>query len=196
MKYTVKNEEIQELNGGQRVNFPKYTSQLINWANQNAQGTRPKMVGQLSDLFPEYQRQTEQISLDSWSAWYNAKHPDAIDKAAARIFEQVENLKSAIKLIDYDMVRAWVKDLVIDKTYNGLYVQQVVLSTLAKRLNKSYRLAVPAEESMGIDGFVGNTPYSIKPSSYKTMGRLSEHIDVKMIFYTKTKTGLTIEVED
>lgn len=49
---------------------------------------------------------------------------------------------------------------------------------------------------MGIDGFVDDTPYSIKPDSYKTMERLSERIEVKMIFYTKTKTGLTIEVED
>lgn len=69
MKYTVKNEEIQELNGCESIKFPKYTSQLINWANQNAQGTRPKVVGQLSDLFPEYQEQTERISLDSWAAF-------------------------------------------------------------------------------------------------------------------------------
>ena len=196
MKYTVKNEEIQELNGCESIKFPKYTSQLINWANQNAQGTRPKVVGQVSDLFPEYQEQTERISLDSWATWYYSKHPNAIDKAAMRIYEQVENLKSAIGLIDYDMVKAWVRDLVIDKTYNGLYVQQVILSTLAKRLNKNWRLAVPAEESVGIDGFVDDTPYSIKPDSYKTMERLSERIEVKMIFYTKTKTGLTIEVED
>ena len=196
MKYTVKNEEIQELNGCENVKFPKYTSQLINWANQNAQGTRPKVVGQLSDLFPKYQEQAEQISLDSWAAWYYAKQPEAVDRAAERIYEQVENLKTAINLIDYDMVKAWVKDLVINKTYNGLYVQQVILATLAKRLSKKWRLATPSEESVGIDGFVGSIPYSIKPDSYKTMERLSEIIDVKMIFYTKTKTGLTIDVEE
>jgi len=43
---------------------------------------------------------------------------------------------------------------------------------------------------------VGDTPYSVKPDTYKTMGRLSETIDVKMIYYTKTKTGLKIEVEE
>ena len=51
------------------------------------------------------------------------------------------------------------------------------------------------QESVGIDGYVGNVPYSVKPDTYKTMGRLSETIAVKMIYYTKTKTGLTIEVE-
>ncbi len=35
---------------GEVKEFPKYTTQLINIANQNAQGTRPAVVGQLSDL--------------------------------------------------------------------------------------------------------------------------------------------------
>ena len=71
-----------------------------------------------------------------------------------------------------------------------------VCTKLAQKLGKNYRLATPEEESQGIDGYVGNVPYSVKPDTYKTMGRLSETIAVKMIYYTKTKTGLTIEVEE
>ena len=44
--------------------------------------------------------------------------------------------------------------------------------------------------------YVGDIPYTVKPDTYKTMERLSETISVKMIYYTKTKTGLTIEIED
>ena len=77
-----------------------------------------------------------------------------------------------------------------------MYVQEAILSKLAEKLGKKYRLASPEEESQGIDGYVGITPYSVKPDTYKTMGRLSETIAVKMIYYTKTKTGLTIEVEE
>lgn len=54
MKLTIKNEELLELNESSTPQFPKYTSQLINLANQNAQVTRPKVVGQLSELFQEY----------------------------------------------------------------------------------------------------------------------------------------------
>lgn len=75
-------------------------------------------------------------------------------------------------------------------------MQKAILASLAERTGNTYRLATPEEESKGIDGFVGNTPYSIKPDTYKTMGRLSEAINVKMIYYNKTKTGLKIEVED
>lgn len=45
MDYTIRNEILVEFNEGKTQKFPKYTSQLINWANQNAQGTRPKVVG-------------------------------------------------------------------------------------------------------------------------------------------------------
>ena len=44
MKYTLKNENIESYNESDTFSFPKYTSQLINWANQNAQGTRPVAV--------------------------------------------------------------------------------------------------------------------------------------------------------
>lgn len=196
MKFTIKNDELVVLNGSETPDFPKYTSQLINWANQNAQGTRPKVVGQLSDLFPEYESEDDNVSMDGWREWYLDRYPDAIETATDKIFAQVENLKNAIKLIDKELVRKWVEDLVITKTYNGLYVQEAILSKLAQKLGMDYRLATPEEESQGIDGYVGKVPYSVKPDTYKTMGRLSETIAVKMIYYTKTKTGLTIEVEE
>lgn len=196
MKLTITNEELQGLNGAESVTFPKYTSQLINWANQNAQGTRPKVVGQLSDLFPEFQSSANNITLEDWEQWYIERYPNAIENATDKIYTQVENLKNAIQLIDKNMVMQWVKDLVITKTFNGLYVQKAILAKLALVSGKKYRLANPNEEAKGIDGFVGDTPYSIKPETYRTMNRLSEIIEVKMIYYTKTKTGLKIEIED
>ncbi len=105
-------------------------------------------------------------------------------------------MREAIKLIDKEMVRRWVEDLIIAKTYNGLYVQQAILASLADKKKEFYRLATPAEEAKGIDGYVGSVAYSIKPDTYKTMGRLSETIDVKMIYYIKQKAGLKIEVDE
>lgn len=196
MKYTLKNENIENYNESDTFSFPKYTSQLINWANQNAQGTRPVVVGQMSELFPEFMASGAEITIDNWRNWYTKKYPDAFEKATDKIYAQVENLRHAIKLIDRDMVEHWVEDLVISKTFNGLYVQKAILASLAEKRGTTYRLATPDEESIGIDGYIGNIPYSVKPDTYRTMGRLSESIDVKMIYYTKTKTGLTVEVEE
>lgn len=196
MIYNLKNESIESYNESENYSFPKYTSQLINWANQNAQGTRPRVVGQMSELFPEFMNHTQQISLAYWKRFYLMQHPDAFDEATDKIYAQIENLREAIQLIDRDMVKHWVEDLIVNKTFNGLYVQKAILASLAELKGVDYRLATPDEEARGIDGYVGDTPYSVKPDTYKTMGRLSEVIDVKMIYYTKTKTGLKIEVED
>ena len=196
MKYNLKNENIESYNNNDTFSFPKYTSQLINWANQNAQGTRPVVVGQMSELFPEFMASSEEITIENWRKWYVERYPDAFEKATDKIYAQVQNLRNAIHLIDREMVEHWVEDLVITKTFNGLYVQKAILASLAERKGTAYRLATPDEESVGIDGYVGNVPYSVKPDTYKTMERLSETIAVKIIYYTKTRTGLTVEVEE
>ena len=41
----IKNEELAKELVGEVKNFPLYTTQLMNLANQNAQGTRPRVVG-------------------------------------------------------------------------------------------------------------------------------------------------------
>ena len=196
MNYSIKNEEITSYNESTVYHFPKYTSQLINWANQNAQGTRPVVVGQMSELFPEFMNSETDITIKNWHDWYTERYPDAIEKATEKIYAQVQNLKEAIPQINHEMVKHWVEDLVIQKTFNGLYVQKAILASLAEKKRTSYRLASPEEEAQGIDGYVGETPYSVKPDSYKTMSRLSETINVTMIYYTKKKTGIFIEVED
>lgn len=196
MIYNLKNEDIADYNESEGYTFPKYTSQLINWANGNAQGTRPRVVGQLSEMFPDFIVNTEEITTENWKNYYVERYPNAIDDATTKIYAQIENLRNALTLIDRDMVERWVEDLIVYKTFNGLYVQRAILASLAKIKESEYRLATPEEEAQGIDGFVGDTPYSVKPDTYKTMDRLPETINVRMIYYSKTKTGLKIEVDD
>lgn len=45
-KIKIKNEELIRDLIGEIKDFPRYTTQLMNLANQNAQGTRPRVVGQ------------------------------------------------------------------------------------------------------------------------------------------------------
>ncbi|MHB1662400.1 MAG: MjaI family restriction endonuclease, partial [Thermoplasmataceae archaeon] len=46
----ISNDEIQNILVGEKRDFPKYVTQVINLVNQNAHATRPNVVGQLSDL--------------------------------------------------------------------------------------------------------------------------------------------------
>jgi len=69
--------------------------------------------------------------------------------------------KDAVILIDKEMVNKWAKDLIFTKTFVGLCFQESILKKVAERKNEKYRLATPAEESTGIDGFIGKKPISI-----------------------------------
>lgn len=198
MKFRISKEAMIHEYDFPSVIFPKYTSQIMNLANQNAQGTRPHVVGQMSELFPEYRDSDDVPSIDGWAEWYLDRHPDAIDRATDKIEQQVENLKRAIPLIDRNMIKRWVTDLVINKTYMGLYYQQVILAHIAETEQLPWRLATPEEESQGIDGYIGSHAYSIKPNTYKTMSRLPESIQVTMIFYSVNATSgdLMVTIED
>lgn len=107
----------------------------------------------------------------------------------------LEKLKIAIAEIDEDMVRRWVKDLVLTKTYTGLRFQESILKRVSQRKNVSYRLSTPEEEAKGIDGFIGDLPVSIKPTTFKFKNALPEKIECQMIYYEKGKNDITVEYD-
>ena len=192
MKIKLKNAEIQEYVNAPASAFPKYTTQLMNVANQNSQATRPRHVGQLSELIQDFPGQT----FEEWVRWYQEQYPEAIDEATDRIISMVENFNEAVEKIDRAMVRSWVEDLILVKTFAGLRFQEAILKRLAEIKGCDYRLAEPHEESQGIDGFVGEEAYSIKPSTYDAMPALAESIAVKVIFYEKKSDGVVFEIPD
>ena len=187
-KLKMKNEEITQLLDADVVSFPKYATQLINLANQNAQGTRPEVVGQMSELIQEFRGR----KLEEWEKWYLSSHPEAIEKAKTKITQMIENFKQVITKIDEEMIRAWVKDLVIVKTFVGLKFQEAILKRVAAHKGKPYRISVPEEEAKGIDGYIGDNPVSIKPQTYESKQMLPESIGVQIIYYGKVKDGINI----
>ena len=189
IKKTISNNEIERLSNAQSYSFPKYATQIINLANGNAQGTRPDVVGQMSELIQEFPG----YSIEEWIQWYTQKQPDAIDKATEKVYSMFQQMKQTAELIDKEMVKDWVKDLVYNKTFCGLKYQEAIISFLANQFKVGYRLAEPEEESQGIDGFIGGVPVSIKPSTYDMKEKvLYEQIEVPIITYEKKKTGIVI----
>ncbi len=192
MKVTLTDRELREYLGAESPEFPKYTTQLINLANQNAQGTRPKVVGQMSDLIQKFPG--KQIA--KWEKWYLKRKPDTIAEATDKIMEMLDRLKETMNAIDRYIVEKWVRDLVIIKTFVGLRFQEAILEKVADLQRSSYRLTSPEEESRGIDGFVGDQPVSIKPLTYRSKRSLEEAIEVVIIYYSKVRNGIVIELED
>jgi len=189
MKIKITIKEIRKYLDIETPEFPKYVAPLINLANQYAQGTRPRVVGQMSELIQMFEGKT----LSDWGKWYLEKKPDAIKNATEKILQKLKELKNAMNKIDQTMVEQWVKDLVIVKTFAGLRFQEAILKKGAEIKGTDYRLSEPDEESKGIDGYIGNIPVSIKPHTYEVKASLPEHIDIKIIIYRKIDDGIEVD---
>jgi len=190
-KVKIKYDEIKEIEIGEAPKFPKYTTQILNLANQNSQGTRPRVVGQMSELIQEFNGKT----VEEWIDWYEKRYPNARDKASDKIEDMIKKLSNAIDKIDREMIEKWVKDLVLYKTFIGLHFQEAILKKVADMKNTSYRLASAEEESKGIDGYINEKTISIKPATYKSKSQLSEEIAAEIIFYEKKRGGIIIQFD-
>ncbi len=189
--FVISNEELKEEVVGGTPAFPKYTTQILNLCNQNAQGTRPAVVGQMSDLIQECPFKTYK----EWKEWYLSRKPRAISEATERIQRMVSNFKTALSLIDNNLIRVWVEDLVVVKSFTGLRFQQAILSRVAKLKKTTFRLANRGEESKGIDGYIGREPVSIKPETYKSKLGLPESIRIPIIYYEKLENGIRVDAQ-
>jgi len=102
MQIKLPSERIRALLDMDPLQLPPYTSQILNLANQNAQGTRPRIVGQMSELIQEFSGR----SVREWEDWYLARYGERLAVARERIRSMVAKLKEAINLIDDQMIDA------------------------------------------------------------------------------------------
>lgn len=186
MEIKITFDEIRKYLEIDLLEIPKYVSSIINLANQYAQGTRPKVVGKVSELIKEFTGK----SLSDWENWYLQQNPEAIKIATQKILQKIKEFKNTLNKIDEPTIERWVKDLVIIKTFIGFRFQEAILKKLSEIEKTNYRIATFEEESKGIDGYIGDTPVSIKPISYKSKPMLKETINAKIIFYKKVKDGI------
>ena len=181
------NSDIQEIITGIKDLFPKYTTQVMNLANSNSQATRPKNIGQLSDLIQEFKG----CKISEWRSFYMERYPNAIKVAAKKVYDMCVTM-GMDKNITMELAEMWVDDLIITKTFIGLKFQEAILSKISKVKGTDYTLSTPEDESIGIDGVIGNVKVSVKPISYKSK-ILSEEINFTIIYYTKKKDGISVE---
>jgi len=189
----ISNEELELELLGKKKEFPKYLSPILNLANRFAQATRPEVVGQMTELIKQCPHKT----YEEWKKWYLTNNPNAINNATTKIMNMLTNFKNVISKVDERVVREWVEDLVLVKTFIGLRFQEVILKRIASLTGKEYRMATPEEESKGIDGFIDGVPVSIKPITYKLeKGRLIEKIKGKVIYYKKVEDGIEFDASE
>lgn len=191
-KMNIKNKELYDQSSLREEGFPKYSTQIINIANQNSRGTRPENVGQLSELFKEDKFDT----VEDWKEWYLDNYPDNVGVATSKIKKMITNLRKVLKQIDDDMITKWVEDLIFRKTFNGLIIQESILSFLAEKHELEYTPAEKEDESKHIDGFLNGYPISVKPHTWKDKMELPFDLnELLVVYYKKNKASVTIEYD-
>lgn len=191
MKIILSSAEVRELLDAPPPKLPTYVSPILNLANRFASGTRPKVVGQMSELIKQFDGRT----LNEWAEWYQRRYPYAIPHAVRLIRDKLTEFQQVIENITDEMIESWVKDLVIVKTFVGLKFQEAILKKVAESTGHDYSLASPEQEARGIDGLIGGREVSIKPASWKDQVIQRESLQGVLIYYRKTDDGLEIEFE-
>ena len=193
----ISEEERAELATGEAAEFPKYTGQLLNIANQNAQGTRPKVVGSMNEITEEFRRRYPEGNYEEWVDFYYNEYggEERIKEATERTYDMIQNMSEAMDQIDENMVQEWIEDLVLYKTYQGFDIQEVIFERLAEEYKAEYRASTPEEESKGIDGYIGKQSISIKPITYQQQPQLQEEIQAPIVYYEEYESSNALNLD-
>ena len=196
-KIKISEDEREDLVTGEEKDFPKYTTQILNDAINNAQAQRPHTVGSMNDLVEEFREKNPDGDFEDWKEFYMEYHngEKRLQESTEKTYDMLKNMKEAMEKIDRDMVRDYVEDLVLYKTYQGFDMQELVLQKLSEKFDMDYEMGDAEDESRGIDGYLGGNPISIKPSTYKQKEKLSEEIDAPIIYYEEYSSSNAIRVD-
>ena len=187
MKITIPPEALPDQPIGDDSPYKTYERVLINPAAAHSRAIRPEHIGKLTELF----RQCPVNDYKGWCEWYLERHPTAIEDATDRIVCMLQRFRNVISEMDPSTVRRWVTELILEKTYVGLHTERAILNEAANTLQRTYRASSAEDESRGIDGYIGNQPVSVKPTSYKDPSR-RDRIEAPIIWYEANKNGSVV----
>lgn len=173
----------------------KYHSAFLNTVNKDARSSRPETVGKLAtEIFPNYVDNAIEPSPENWEKYYQNNHSEQYNKGLEKLKRQFELEKQAINAITEQDLVDYYDDLMFSKTFSGLYVQDEILRDIADKKRATYRKPNAIEEGQGIDGYIDDIPYSVKPETYKdSAAKNNETINAKMVYYSENKKDTNID---
>lgn len=183
-------EEVEEF----PVDNPKYTTYLLRPAVNLSQSNRPRVVGQMSDIIEEFRQKHPDGTFEDWVNYYKTEYDgdERLEEATEIAYPMVEKMRDAFEQIDEEMTHDFLRDLVLFKTYEGFDIQEAILRKLGEMYDKEITRATAEAESKGIDGYVGDQPVQIKPTTYPD--DLQEGIDVPIVTYDENKSNKAMTV--
>ncbi len=120
-------------------------------------------------------------SLSEWEKWYKRHYPDALKKATDDAWKKFQEVRDKLSEVNRDQIEAWERDLIINKTYSGLMVQDAIIKHIAKELGVKSRLGDTNDEQKGTDGYINEIPVQIKADTY-VQSKFQERFDKDIVY--------------
>lgn len=194
-KVTIKNKKISKAIGIPDISVPKYSKSVINNSNGYAKATKPENVSQVSETIKVF-RDDDTVpnhSLEEWEKWYNEHYPEAIKKATDAAWKKFQEVRDKLAEVKREHIEAWERDLIINKTYSGLVVQDAIIKHIAKELGVNSRLGDTNDEKHGIDGYINDIPVQVKADTY-IQAKPLEHFAEGIVMITYSKDSRTKDI--
>jgi len=199
--------------------LPTYTSGFINDVNGWAGGSKPENVSQVSELIKQFREENPNGNLEDWMNFHQSLEGSdiqvlkgrgktkrletvqmaGIEQGVQDIMHKMEEVKNNINQLSEEKVRAWLKNLVYEKTYCGLEAQELILRHIATEQNFEWMLGSIEDEKQGIDGYVIDPngprifPLQIKSSSYNNKHK-QEHFICPVVTYDLIEEGVNYKL--
>lgn len=170
--------------------WPRYATQLLNIAGQNAQCFSAKKIGSMKEQWLEFIETGVPDTLENWEKFYTDKNgTDGIKWAAEKLFDKaVKDMR--IPWLDKELCADYVKEVIFNKTHFGMGGESSAIKAAAKYFELPFRFSTAEEESQGIDGWIGDKPVQVKPQDSFKVGHVFNKADVAktlVLTYEKKK---------
>lgn len=172
--------------------FPLYTTQLLNLANQNAKSTRRSIVGPMTELVEKFHERHPKGTYEDWTQFYLNEYDgdERISEGTEELLEMLEKMREAMEEIDDDLAESYIRELVLYKTYQGTSrdVKEVVLKKLAETYREDYDIS----EKSDIDGYIGDIPLEI---IHLDEGESQSNKDIVSVYVKGYRSSKNLEVD-
>jgi hypothetical protein len=173
----------------QRRVWPKYVTQLLNVAAQNAKAFDKKIVGSTKDTWLEMRGQNIRGTFENWVSFYDSKpFSQNLSKQAAKLYEMTQKMQ--LGGMTLEMCDDYIKEVVYNKSHMGMAGEEMALQSVADYYKLPLRFSTAEEESQGIDGWIGDKPAQVKPEGSAYKGHVHNHPDkdrVLLVTYVPKK---------
>jgi hypothetical protein len=160
----------------QRREWPKYSTQLLNVAGQNAKIFDSAKVGHAKETWLEMRGKGIRGTFENWCNFYNSKpFVNNIPGQAQKLYEMIQKMQ--VGGISLEMCEDYIKEVIYNKTHMGMAGEEMAVEAVGQHLNKPVRFSTAEEESQGIDGWVGEIPVQVKPNDSVFKGHVHNHPD-------------------